>query len=576
MPTYTSQYDKSWALVVGINTYLHASPLSFARNDADVFARTLTDKFGFPKENVEVLLDNDATLTAIRRTMHKLSRTTSENDRVIVFYAGHGHTVQGPRRDSGFLVPVDGTPDDTSTLLPWDDLVNTAHLIPAKHILFIMDACYGGLIGVRGLAPGSKRFVRDMMSRYTRQFLAAGKPDQVVADGGGPRKGHSLFTGHLLEGLDGGLQATDGIISANPVMAYVYDRVTREPQSQQTPHYGFLTGDGDLFFTIPDVQNDPKQQKDTGDVLIEVPPDLVAPEEESPAKSTTEQLKRFLSEPRYRIDLDDLIVKSLRTTQQRLGEAQFPLQGNGISKEQFAERLQKYEDATQDLLRITMLLAKWAEEGQQVELKQIVNVLAGQIEVKGGLVVWLALRSYPMLLAMYTAGIAAIEGGNYASLKTLFTTEVTENRRDKTQPVVVATANAMLDVARSEAFKMLPGHENNYSPQSEYLYKRIQPMVEDLLFLGNRYEGLFDRFEILYALSYADATNDYWGHPGRFAWKYRHAISGNPFKTLVEEATRERQMWGPLKAGMFRGSIDRFIEVANRFRDELLHKLQWH
>lgn len=135
----------------------------------------------------------------------------------------------------------------------------------------------------------------------------------------------------------------------------------------------------------------------------------------------------------------------------------------------------------------------------------------------------------------------------------------------------------MLDVARTDAFKLLPGHERQYTPQSEYLFTRVQPFVEDVLFLGNRYEDLFDRFEILYALTNADYNDDYWGHPGRFAWKYRSGGgTDDPFSMLVEEAKREGQDWPPLRVGLFNGSLDRFAEVAERLRTELLHKLNWH
>jgi hypothetical protein len=43
------------------------------------------------------------------------------------------------------------------------------------------------------------RFLRDMLQRFSRQVLTAGKADETVADENGPRPGHSIFTSHLLE-----------------------------------------------------------------------------------------------------------------------------------------------------------------------------------------------------------------------------------------------------------------------------------------------------------------------------------------------------------------------------------------
>ncbi len=102
------------------------------------------------------------------------------------------------RGEIGFLVPYDGKIEDLSTLIRWDDFTRNAELIHAKHIFFIMDACYGGLAITRFLPAGSVRYLKDMLNRYTRQVLTAGKADEQVADGGGPIPGHSIFTGHFL------------------------------------------------------------------------------------------------------------------------------------------------------------------------------------------------------------------------------------------------------------------------------------------------------------------------------------------------------------------------------------------
>ena len=91
------------------------------------------------------------------------------------------------------------------------------------------------------------RFLRDMLQRFSRQVLTAGKADETVADANGPRPGHSIFTGHLLDALEGGA-ASEGMITASGVMAYVYQKVSRDQYSRQTPHYGFFDGDGDFVF----------------------------------------------------------------------------------------------------------------------------------------------------------------------------------------------------------------------------------------------------------------------------------------------------------------------------------------
>jgi hypothetical protein len=134
----------------------------------------------------------------------------------------------------------------------------------------------------------------------------------------------------------------------------------------------------------------------------------------------------------------------------------------------------------------------------------------------------------------------------------------------------------MLEVNRSDMWKSLPGHERHYAPQSEYIYKLLQPALEDHLYLGRSYESLFDRYEILRALMYADVdsrADHIWGPPGRFGWKYHS--SGNPYGELCGEARKHRDNWPPLKAGLFQGSYQRFEQVAKRYENELLSRLNW-
>lgn len=60
-------YDKSWAVIVGINDYKKGhAPLANARNDAEAFAKLLEENLGFKKENIVTLLDDQATRDSIR------------------------------------------------------------------------------------------------------------------------------------------------------------------------------------------------------------------------------------------------------------------------------------------------------------------------------------------------------------------------------------------------------------------------------------------------------------------------------------------------------------------------------
>jgi hypothetical protein len=248
---YQPKYRESWALVIGINKYRHVSPLEIARADAESIRDVLVRRLQFPAKNITMLVDARATRARIMEKFLSYENLDPD-DRLIVFFAGHGSTVNARRGPIGHLIPVDGNPDDKSTLIRWDDLTRNADIIPAKHILFIMDACYSGLAIHRSGKAGERRFVTDMLQRASRQVIAAGKADETVADGGGPSGANSIFTGYLLQGIEGAAADDGGVITASNLMNFAYKKVATDSRSQQTPHFGHIDGDGDFILLLPD------------------------------------------------------------------------------------------------------------------------------------------------------------------------------------------------------------------------------------------------------------------------------------------------------------------------------------
>ena len=573
----------SHALIIGINQYKIASPLKYAKHDAEAVAETLVEKFEFNKENVVILLDNKATRHSIIKSFLSFANTNiSQDARLLVFYAGHGHTVTGSRGEVGFLIPFDGDTNNLSSLIRWDELTRDTELIPAKHILFIMDACYGGLAVTRALPTGSTRFLKDMLLRQARQVITAGKADEVVADSGGPVPEHSIFTGHLLQALDGEASTADGVVTANSVMSYVYERVGKDHNSYQTPHYGYLEGDGDFIFHAPGLVDLTKEEKVDEDVLIAIPSFS-----ETSASSTEQNIielsKEYLSDDRFRIKLDDLVVKEIREVLNSTSDDSFIVPDTPFSVDELKKRLNHYETAVIDLLSIVTCIAYWGEERHHPILKKSITRITDRIDRQGGLVIWISLRWYPVILLQYCAGIAALSSEKYDNLFILFSAKVGESSlRSASSELILAIGDAIADLSRTDAFKQLPGHERNYVARSEYMFKLLQPLLDDILFLGRDYEALFDRFEVFLALVHADF--DYnpesqfsrlWGPIGRFGWKY-YSRSGkeNVFKTIVEEAQNAGNNWPPLKAGFFQSSIDRFNIISGEF-EKTLKELKW-
>jgi hypothetical protein len=245
-----SFYRKSWAVVIGINKYDLWPPLEYAANDAQAVAKKLRE-IGF--DEVIEILDKEATRERILTVLgSELPKNVGPDDRVLIFFAGHGQTESMPDgKEKGYIIPVDG--DITNyftTAISMQQVRDISERIPAKHILYAMDACYSGQGFTRalGVDPGINGYIQKITSlRSVQMITAGGKAEQVVE-----LDGHGLFTQYFLQGLDGEADRdNDGVVTASELGAYLMPQVSRASDNLQTPQYGRLDGEGEVVFLVP-------------------------------------------------------------------------------------------------------------------------------------------------------------------------------------------------------------------------------------------------------------------------------------------------------------------------------------
>jgi uncharacterized caspase-like protein len=253
-------YDSQWAVIIGVNKYKNWERLDYAVEDAKSVKAMLVAKYGFREDHIIELLDDEATLINIRTTLGGvLPQKTKKNDGVIVFFAGHGETVDLPDGGNlGYLVPFEGSTEKGeyfATLLPMTQIREICNLIPAKHIFFIVDACYSGLAASteRGMTAETKMFVSQLAAVKSRQILTAGGRGESVIEKS--EWGHSAFTYKLLEGLEAGNadQDRDGVITSGELATYIKTRVPKITGNRQTPQFKNLSNDeGEFVFLSTD------------------------------------------------------------------------------------------------------------------------------------------------------------------------------------------------------------------------------------------------------------------------------------------------------------------------------------
>lgn len=181
-PRYTDDYENSFALLIGLSYAGSADwrELRNAKKDVRDVASALRG-LGKPWQ-VETLDDSNATRTRICNELYKLRDTAGPNDRVFVYFAGHGIRKY---EESAYVIPagVRRGPDEAEYVrfIEFERFVQDTK---AKHVLVSLDCCYSGKLAQQtrsGSGPG--KFAREHLTRKARMILASGRANQEVPDG---------------------------------------------------------------------------------------------------------------------------------------------------------------------------------------------------------------------------------------------------------------------------------------------------------------------------------------------------------------------------------------------------------
>lgn len=223
-------YGRRVCLSIGITGYTGEAwrPLPNAERDALDVGEVLERLHGF---ETHYLMGAEATGDAIAYALQDdLPARVSADDLVVVYFAGHGHTLSVSGEQQGFIVPVDAHEQRLSRLIKVDYLSDWSADLPCRHLLYIFDSCFSGSL-VRTAGTGR----RTPDPNRARLAITAGKADEVVLDG--PPGGNSPFATTLIEALRTGAPGGDGYFTANELASFVERGVRRrlEGGPGQTP-----------------------------------------------------------------------------------------------------------------------------------------------------------------------------------------------------------------------------------------------------------------------------------------------------------------------------------------------------
>ena len=247
-------FGRSVSVVIAVSGYPSASgypPLPDAERQAAELADYLVTQ-GF---EVIRLFGPRATKKAIQDTLGALK--LGSNDRLLVYFGGHGDSRNTPNDDIGYIVPINGAKSNLDmTAVSVSTLALAAESSAAKQVLLALDSCQSGYAIKRGDvdADALRRLkgYQDIAyySQGGRAILTAGFQGEPALDVNG-----GIFTRALLKGIRGAADREvgdgNGVVDFYELFSYVHREVTRDAANRgylQHPDFAVGAGAGRFFF----------------------------------------------------------------------------------------------------------------------------------------------------------------------------------------------------------------------------------------------------------------------------------------------------------------------------------------
>lgn len=232
----------TYALVVGISNYQEVDTLQYAHRDALAFAQYLMSPAGgnLPPDHVNIKTNELATAAEIELGLDwLLEKVTNENDRVIIFFSGHGDVESKTIDNNGYLLTYNTPRYIYSGALSVHMLNSYIRTLSARNaqVILILDACRAG--DLAGKSYNGSGMANEMLTqRVGREIrLMSCQPNEFSIEGEQWGNGRGAFSFHLIDGLTGLADENgDNKVTLKEIRNYLEEKVPQEAKpNEQNP-----------------------------------------------------------------------------------------------------------------------------------------------------------------------------------------------------------------------------------------------------------------------------------------------------------------------------------------------------
>lgn len=202
------------ALIIGVNDYDNITPLNWCENDAVGMEQALKrNADGNPNFSVQLLTTNNPKGVRGVQTKQKIQELfLGDADVALFYFAGHGSFNED--MSEGTLCLQDYSHNDENGLIRISDILNYANTSKIKNKIIILDSCNSGAAGEDRNGRSNASVIGDGVTILT----ACTKKEYATES---PMDQHGLFTGLLLEGLNGGASNILGQVTPGSLYSFI-------------------------------------------------------------------------------------------------------------------------------------------------------------------------------------------------------------------------------------------------------------------------------------------------------------------------------------------------------------------
>jgi hypothetical protein len=169
---------KYYALIMGVNEYddEYIIDLDQPLKDAKMVYDIITCCYTFERDNVTFL--KNPTRADIISTLDELEKTITENDNLLIFFAGHGYYDESTEK--GYWLPSDASRLNTVNWIRNTDISGYMASIKSRHTLLVADACFsGGIFKTRKAFSTPNMAIMRLYELPSRKAMTSGTLQEV-------------------------------------------------------------------------------------------------------------------------------------------------------------------------------------------------------------------------------------------------------------------------------------------------------------------------------------------------------------------------------------------------------------